>query len=471
MRTVRRLLAAFLAAALLCTLPFPTAFAVGNDTNLILELNKTEAEVGDTVTVTVKNRAMKVCSFTGGVSFDPEKVTCIGINPADARLTDTSGESVKATRTSTTETAAVMNAVGFGFASAYEDSYRAGTLLTVTFKVIGTGTTGLTLYEDSDGTDGFRSEAAETTVLYVKGEASYLPDGTNIAPLASADADSYGSRDEGPSYPSNMTDGDKNTRWQSQNEGSTSKPAWASLTWENEKLLNSAVIYWTSAHPVENGFKMQISEDGRTWTDTPITVKRANASNDRVTDTVTFTETPNTKYLRVYCFDNGQNGKYNPAITEFEVYGVAGTAPAKPLLPTASVITDHSITLTKVNGYEYSRDSKTWQKDPYFGSLLPQTDYIFYQRAAATASEEAGPASAGVTFTTGEGKGGLLGDTDLDGTVGAADLTKLARHVGGITALSDPTALLNADTDGDGSVGSTDLTRLARFVGGIISAL
>lgn len=61
----------------------------------------------------------------------------------------------------------------------------------------------------------------------------------------------------------------------------------------------------------------------------------------------------------------------------------------------------------------------------------------------------------------------LTGDVDLSGLVDAADLTALARHVGGVQNVTDATALQNADIDGNGTVDAADLTRLARFVGGI----
>lgn len=62
--------------------------------------------------------------------------------------------------------------------------------------------------------------------------------------------------------------------------------------------------------------------------------------------------------------------------------------------------------------------------------------------------------------------GDLWGDTDLDGEIGAADLTVLARHVGGIELLEDQ-ALRNANVDGEEGVTASDLTKLARFIGGI----
>jgi len=64
---------------------------------------------------------------------------------------------------------------------------------------------------------------------------------------------------------------------------------------------------------------------------------------------------------------------------------------------------------------------------------------------------------------------GLKGDVNLDGTVGSADLTALARHVGGIETITNTTAFANADVNGDGAVNSADLTKHARYVGGIIT--
>lgn len=59
------------------------------------------------------------------------------------------------------------------------------------------------------------------------------------------------------------------------------------------------------------------------------------------------------------------------------------------------------------------------------------------------------------------------GDVDLSGTVQAADLTKLARHVAAIETLTEDKAILAADVDDTGRVDAADLTGLARHLGGI----
>ncbi len=69
------------------------------------------------------------------------------------------------------------------------------------------------------------------------------------------------------------------------------------------------------------------------------------------------------------------------------------------------------------------------------------------------------------------GTASLKGDVDLDGSVGSADLTMLARHVAQIAEITDQTAKANADADGDGEISSSDLTKLARFVAHIIDEL
>lgn len=55
-----------------------------------------------------------------------------------------------------------------------------------------------------------------------------------------------------------------------------------------------------------------------------------------------------------------------------------------PEKPTAKTITNVSVTLTLIDGYEYSMDGVTWQTSNVFGDLIPNTEYAFYQRKAET---------------------------------------------------------------------------------------
>lgn len=53
----------------------------------------------------------------------------------------------------------------------------------------------------------------------------------------------------------------------------------------------------------------------------------------------------------------------------------------------------------------------------------------------------------------------------------AADLTALARHVGGVETITDPSTVTLYDCDGVSGLSAADLTRLARYVAGISDEL
>lgn len=64
----------------------------------------------------------------------------------------------------------------------------------------------------------------------------------------------------------------------------------------------------------------------------------------------------------------------------------------------------------------------------------------------------------------------LYGDANQDGAVNAADLTTLARHVGGIQTLSG-TGLTVCCLSGTNTAGASDLTKLSMYVARIIPEL
>ncbi len=73
--------------------------------------------------------------------------------------------------------------------------------------------------------------------------------------------------------------------------------------------------------------------------------------------------------------------------------------PAAPAATNAN-ITKNSITLTAVDGCEYSMDGESWQDSSEFSNLLPGTAYTFYQRVKATDSAVASAASEAATIST-----------------------------------------------------------------------
>ena len=74
--------------------------------------------------------------------------------------------------------------------------------------------------------------------------------------------------------------------------------------------------------------------------------------------------------------------------------------PAAPDAPTKSDVTKNSVTLTTVEGCEYSKDGATWQDSPIFTGLTPLTEYSFYQRKKADDDNNASPASTAAKIST-----------------------------------------------------------------------
>ena len=67
--------------------------------------------------------------------------------------------------------------------------------------------------------------------------------------------------------------------------------------------------------------------------------------------------------------------------------------------PVIESYTNKSITVTPVEGHEYSIDGTTWQSSNVFANLTPNTKYTVYQRVAATGDKPAGVKSEGVSVT------------------------------------------------------------------------
>ncbi|MBO5836451.1 MAG: leucine-rich repeat protein, partial [Oscillospiraceae bacterium] len=73
-----------------------------------------------------------------------------------------------------------------------------------------------------------------------------------------------------------------------------------------------------------------------------------------------------------------------------------------PSAPTLFEKTHNSVTLYERSGYEYSRDGINWQSSNVFTGLIPETNYMFYQRRAETATHYASEASAYLVVKTEE---------------------------------------------------------------------
>lgn len=90
----------------------------------------------------------------------------------------------------------------------------------------------------------------------------------------------------------------------------------------------------------------------------------------------------------------------------------AASSQAAPAAPTMALNTANSITLTAVNGCEYSLGGTSWQSTTTFHNLEAGKTYSFYQRYAATAGEDCSEASPAAQLQT---VSGLSGDVMITG--------------------------------------------------------
>lgn len=131
--------------------------------NLSLTLSKSNVNVGDTFTATLSNKGMTVSSFIAQLEFDKEMLAVTKIEQLGgfAKLAD--GATIDPVL-STPDEANDRSLVGVGFVRGSDKTHEAGKFLQVTFQAKATGNTAISLYEDSDGTNGYRGDAKSGTV-------------------------------------------------------------------------------------------------------------------------------------------------------------------------------------------------------------------------------------------------------------------------------------------------------------------
>ena len=141
---------------------------------------------------------------------------------------------------------------------------------------------------------------------------------------------------------------------------------------------------------------------------TPQVTTAANAVNNQPV-TFTYSKTENGTYGAMPTFTDVADAgtvyfkatapNHKPVTGSFTVtMGKADrSAPAAPTLRTAAA---NAITLTAVEGCQYSMDGVTWQDEATFTGLQKNTEYTFYQRLKATGNYNASPASEAATLST-----------------------------------------------------------------------
>lgn len=180
--------------------------------------------------------------------------------------------------------------------------------------------------------------AVESKNLALKGTA--IADGER-------DMDGDGTPDASLRMP-HMNDGNEDTLWQSSEKGNETEenPSWFGIVWEEAQTFDTMFVMWEQAHPTENGFRVEISEDGETWTEVEYTAVRGGTPNenitgglntDKQTDDITLAEAVTTKYVRIVAFTHytmpddapeaAGNTKSPTGVYEFEIYNSADLEP------------------------------------------------------------------------------------------------------------------------------------------------
>lgn len=131
--------------------------------NLSLALSADKVKVGDTFTATLSNKGMTVSSFIAQLEFDKEMLAVTKIEQLGGFAKLAAGATIDPVL-STPDEANDRSLVGVGFVRGSDKTHEAGEFLRVTFQAKAAGNTAISLYEDSDGADGYRGDAESGTV-------------------------------------------------------------------------------------------------------------------------------------------------------------------------------------------------------------------------------------------------------------------------------------------------------------------
>ena len=196
----KRVLSLVLSLLMLLSITPVTALAEGSNVSMTVTPSTGTMEslhIGDSVTVVVSNTAMTVSTFTFNIAFDTEKFECTSIvgNDEDYKevvyLTKESGRNpdLEATSISSITEANGNGHVGFGWAQTGDTSFKAGNIVTITFTAKAVGSASFVLSEDSDGSNGYKGEAATVGATILKAPITSVTVADLDAPVKGAAPD------------------------------------------------------------------------------------------------------------------------------------------------------------------------------------------------------------------------------------------------------------------------------------------
>ena len=173
MNISKRLWALLLCLCMLASFAVQPAYAATSDpnANATMTVSKTEVKVGDTVTVTLSNKAIDVQGFGIYMEFDKNLLECTSITGADGDeymgLYKTSGKSpwVDANLSDSVEDTNKDGIFSFGVVPGLDTEYKEGLFATLTFTAKAAGTVEFVLNEDTAGVNKYKGVAGNATVV------------------------------------------------------------------------------------------------------------------------------------------------------------------------------------------------------------------------------------------------------------------------------------------------------------------
>ena len=133
-----------------------------NGSNLSVESSSSKIRQGETVTVTISNSDMTISSMGAGIAFDKSRLQCVSVTQKNSSI-DVVSTPAEANKSGT---------VGFAIIGSSDKKYKSGVMVTAKFTAIASGSAQITLYEDSDGKNGYKSDNASSKTISISGSNS-----------------------------------------------------------------------------------------------------------------------------------------------------------------------------------------------------------------------------------------------------------------------------------------------------------
>ena len=286
--------------------------------------------------------------------------------------------------------------------------------------------------------------------------------------------DAVSSSIEGAGYEAlKITDGDVNSRWASNSGSSTD---WIYVDLGDEKDINKILINWENAYATQ--YQVQVSNDGKTWTDVYITYNGKGGLEEILLD-----KACTARYVRIYCTQKFYYS-WGYSIYELGVYGAESEN--CPVIEEPVAVFDKNVKkqeslsfvvnnngnelvavtngdYTLVEGKDFTVDGNKLILNKSYLATLEKGTYNFIVTYDEGLAIVVSVAVGDTTPIPGKVEEKLLGDVNGDGVIDISDYTTLRKYInngGSGIKIKE----LNSDINEDGNVDFLDLLALKALI-------